>query len=126
MKVSGQVCGMPMSWKVDTGAKKTFISLKAYKSISYRNRPGLKPTKQQFVAANGGVLQCEGEALVVMKFCELEVFFPVIVGRVTQCLLGEDFIQHFKCNFDHDGQEFVICKAGISHESDSMKQSEKL
>ena len=41
MKVSGQVCGMPISWKVDTGAKKTFISLKAYKSIPYRNRPVL-------------------------------------------------------------------------------------
>ena len=45
MKNSGQVCGVPISWKVDTGAKKTFISLKAYKSIPYRNRPGLKPTK---------------------------------------------------------------------------------
>ena len=32
-KASGQVCGVPISLKVDTGAKKTFISLKAYKSI---------------------------------------------------------------------------------------------
>ena len=74
MKVSGQVCGVPISWKVDTGAKKTFISLMAYKRIPYRNRPGLKPTKQQFVAANGGVLQCEGEVLAEMRFGELEVF----------------------------------------------------
>ena len=125
MKVSGQVCGVPISWKVDTGAKKTFISLKAYKSIPYRNRPGLKPTKQQFVAANGGVLQCEGEVLAEMKFGELEVFFPVIVGGVTQCLLGEDFIRHFKCNFDHDGRQFVICTAGISHESDPVNQRVK-
>ena len=125
MKVSGQACGMPVSWKVDTGAKKTFISSKVYKSIPYRNRPGLKPTKQQFVAANGGVLQCDGEALVEMKFGELEVFFPVIIGGVTQCLLGEDFIRHFKCNFDHDKRQFVICKPGVYHENDPVKQKVK-
>ena len=125
MKVSGQVCGVPISWKVDTGAKKTFISLKAYKSIPYRNRPGLKPTKQQFVTANGGVLQCEGEVLAEMRFGELEVISPVIVGGVTQCLLGEDFIRHFKCNFAHDGRQFVICTAGISHESDTVNQRVK-
>ena len=39
-----------------------------YKSIPYRNRPGLKPTKQQFVAAYDGVFQCEGEALAKMRF----------------------------------------------------------
>ena len=61
--------------------RKTFISLKAYKSIPYRNRPGLKPTKQQFVATNGGVLQCEGEALVEMKFGELEVFFLFLLAE---------------------------------------------
>lgn len=125
MKVSGQVCGTPISWKVDTGAKKTFISLKAYKSIPFRSRPGLKPTRQQFVAANGGVLQCEGETIVELKFGELEVFFPVIVGGVTQCLLGEDFIRHFKCNFDHDERQFVICKSGVIQDCDSPRQRTK-
>ena len=76
MKVYGQLCGIPISWKVDTSAKKTFTSVKAYKSIPFRNRPGLKPTRQQFVAANGGLLQCEGETLVEMQFGDLEVFFP--------------------------------------------------
>ena len=111
--------------KLIQAQKKTFISSKVYKSIPYRNRPGLKPTKQQFVAANGGVLQCDGEALVDMKFGELEVFFPVIIGGVTQCLLGEDFIRHFKCNFDHDKRQFVICKPGVYHENDPVKQKVK-
>ena len=108
---------------VDTGAKKTFISLNAYKSIPYKNRPGLKPTKQQFIAANGCILQCDGETVIEMKFGEMEMFFPVIVGGVTQSLLGEDFIRHFKCNFDNEGRTFIISKGGMSYDKNSIKSN---
>ncbi|MEW8548533.1 MAG: hypothetical protein AB2693_33955, partial [Candidatus Thiodiazotropha sp.] len=121
MKVSGKICGIPISWKVDTGAKKTFISLNAYKKIPYRNRPGLKPTKQKFVAANGGNLQCDGETVIEMKFGEMEVFFPVIVGGVTQSLLGEDFIRHFQCNFDHENRTFIISRGEMVDDKISAK-----
>ena len=123
MKVSGNVCGIPISWKVDTGAKKTFMSLNAYKSIPYRSRPRLKPTKQQFIAANGGILQCDGETVIEMKFGEMEVFFPVFVGGVTQSLLGEDFIKHFKCSIDYEGRTFIISKGGMSYDKNSIESS---
>ena len=117
MKVSRKIFGIPISWKFDTGAKKTFISLNAYKRIPYRSKPGLKPTKQKCVAANGGYLQCDGETVIEMKFGDMEVFFPVIVGGVTHNLLGEDFISHFQCNFDNAEREFVICKGDIVDDS---------
>ena len=37
-------------------------------------------------------------------------------------MLGEDFIRHFKRNFDHDGRQIVIYTIGISHESDTVNQ----
>ena len=121
MRISGKVCGIPISWKVDTGAKKTFISLNAYKNIPYRSRRRLKPTKQQFIAANGGILQCDGKTVVEMKFGEMEVFFPVIVGGVTRNLLGEDFIRHFQCNFDHEQRTSIISKGGMFGDKNPLK-----
>ena len=53
----------------------------------------------------------------------MEVFFPVIVGGVIQSLLGEDFIRHFKCNFDHEGRTFIISKGGMSYDKNSIKSS---
>ena len=47
-------------------------------NIPYRSRPRLKPTKQQFIAANGGILQCDGETVVEMKFGEMEVFSQLL------------------------------------------------
>lgn len=112
MKISGKVCSVPSSWKIDTGAKSTFLSVKSFNSIPYKNRPGLKPIKQIFATANGSVLHCEGEANVVLEFGCLEVYFSVIVGDVTQNLSGEDFINYFKCNFDHKERKFISHKGG--------------
>ena len=56
-----------------------------------------------------------------MKFGDMEVFFQVIVGGVKYNLLGEDFISHFQCNFDHAEREFVICKGDIVDDSGSGK-----
>ena len=71
MKVSGQVCGMPISWKVDTGAKKTFISLKAYKSIPYRNRPVLRQ-------------QSNSLSLLVMVFVPVHMIVMVMMVMVQR------------------------------------------
>lgn len=112
MKVSGRVFSVPMTWKIDTGAKGTFLSLKMFNSIHYKSRPGLKPIKQRFATANGSVLHSKGEAAAILELSDLEVYFSVIVGDVTQNLLGEDFINHFKCNFDHGEHRFIIHKGG--------------
>ncbi|KAH3769810.1 hypothetical protein DPMN_171087 [Dreissena polymorpha] len=95
MTVSGKVCNQQINWKIDTGARRKFITSDTFKSIRYRNRPGLKTTRCKFKAANGNEVICDGEALVVLNFQDTEIFFPVIVGGVTENLLGEDFIEKF-------------------------------
>lgn len=97
---------------MEAGAGCTFITSKTFKRIPYQIRPGLKPTKRMFAAANGELLQCDGHTVILMEFKGTELYFPVIVGGVTQHLLGEDFIKHFKCNFDHGINTFVIHGGG--------------
>ena len=107
-RVPGKVCNQNLNWKIDTGARRTFITSKLYRSIQHRSRPGLKPTRAEFHTANGNKVVCEGEALVLLCFAGTEIYFPVIVGGVMENLLGEDFLQQFQCNFDHKNAKFLI------------------
>ena len=125
MKISGKVCGHPVSWKIDSGAKRTFLTFDTYMSIRKKLRPGLKEITRDFITADGNTLLCDGECVLVMTFGDTDIFFPVIVGRVSQNLLGEDFIRHFKCNFDHDNNEFIICKGGFSSPGDKSRKPKR-
>ena len=101
MKISSKVCGQAMVWKIDTGAKKTFITSRTYNNIQHRLRPGLRPMKNKFLAANENEVECDGETSILISFNGHDIYFPVVVGGVTENLLGEDFIEQFQCNFDH-------------------------
>lgn len=114
MKVSGKVCGLSLIWKIDTGAKKTFITTRTYNSIQHRFKPGLRPMKNKFLTANGNAVDCDGETTVLLNFAGQDIYFPVVVGGVTENLLGEDFIEQFQCNFDHINKKFVIQNRGES------------
>lgn len=54
MRISGTVCGLPFTWKGDTGERNTVITSETYKNISYSFRPGFKTSKKTFVAAKIG------------------------------------------------------------------------
>ena len=71
MRISGTVRGLPVTWKVDTGARNTFITSETYKKISYSFRPGLKTSKKTFVAANGNKVKSDGETTVLFGFGDL-------------------------------------------------------
>jgi hypothetical protein len=72
MNVSGKICNQQVNWKIDAGAKRTFMTLDTFKSIQYRNRPALKATKCSFKAANGYKVFCDGVASVVLNFKETD------------------------------------------------------
>ena len=97
-----------MTWKVDTGARNTFITSDTYDKIPYKFKPNLKPTKHKFCTANGQAIQCRGEGLMTLEFGGKELYFIVLVGDVTNNLLGEDFIRHFECHLVFSTHEFVI------------------
>ena len=108
------MCGQSLIWKVDTGANKTFITTRTYNSIQHKFKPGLRSTKNKFLAANGNTVECDGETTVLLNFAGHDIYFPVVVGGVTENLLGEDFIEQFQCNFDYTDRMFVIQNRGQS------------
>ena len=112
MLISGSLYDTPVTWKVDTGARNTFITFDTYAKIPSKFKPDLKPTKHKFCTANGQEIRCRGEGLMTIKFGGKELYFVVLVGDVTNNLLGEDFIRHFECHLDFRTQEFVIQLGG--------------
>ena len=70
--------------------------------------------KNKFLAANGNIVDCDGETTVLLNFAGRDIYFPVVVGGVTKNLLGEDFIEQFQCNFDNVNKKFVIRNGGHS------------
>ena len=75
--------------EIDTGAKKTFFTTRTYNNIQHRFRPGLEPMKNKFMAANGNEVECDGETTVLINFNGYDIYFPVVVGGVTENLLGK-------------------------------------
>lgn len=124
MVISGSLYGNPVKWKVDSGARNTFITMDTYNKIPMKHRPELKTTKHKFCTANGQEIKCKGERLMTLELAGKELFFIVLVGDVTSNLLDEDFIRHFKCYFDFSSHEFVI-QLGEKVEPD-QKQGHKL
>ena len=126
MMISGRLYNVPMKWKVDSGARSTFITLDTYDKIPVKHRPVLQPTKHKFCTANGQEIKCKGEGLMTLEIGGKELFFIVMVGDVTSNLLGEDFIRHFECNFDFSSHEFVIHLGGqLEHQQKQIHKLQK-
>ena len=100
--------GTPITWKVDTGAKNTFITEELFNEIPPENRPVLEPARKKFENASGHDLNVLGTAYMTLNFDAFETDLRVFVGGVSTNLLGEDFYSKFKCNWDHEkGGMFV-------------------
>lgn len=108
MVVDGQLEGSPISWKIDTGAGRTFITEESYRHILPDNRPLLRQIETKFETANGSCLNVLGTAVMTLSFDEFCVDFPIIVGGVKSNLLGEDFIKCFPCHWDWNTSSFEI------------------
>ena len=100
--VDGLIQGTPITWKVDTGARKTFITEESYYNITPDSRSVLERVRSRFEAADGRELPLLGTAKMLLTFENVNIEFRVFVGSVTHDLLGEDFYSKFKCNWNHD------------------------
>lgn len=106
MVVRGHIEGVPVEWKIDTGAKSTFITKQTYEMLL--DRPVLAPMDSNYVTASGDKLECLGRALMHITFGDRVFEHEVNVGGVRNNLIGEDFITTYRCNWDHDEACFVI------------------
>ena len=106
MMVRGQVKGAPVDWKIDTGARSTFITKETFDLIP--DKPVLEEVDSRYVTASGQSLKCYGQALMNIAFGDNVYPHEVVVGVVRHILIGEDFITKYRCNWDHDESTFVI------------------
>lgn len=106
--VDGLIQGTPVTWKVDTGAKKSFITEDLFNTIPLESRPVLESVRRQFVTASGQNLNILGTTYMTLNFEDFETDIRIFVGGVSQNLLGEDFYTKFKCNWDHDNGGLTI------------------
>ena len=106
MVVQGQIEGVSINWKVDTGAKSTFITKQTFDLMP--DKPVLKEMDSSYVTASGQKLKCYGQAEMNIAFGDNIFPHEVVVGVVRHNLIGEDFIAKYRCNWDHDESSFVI------------------
>ena len=70
--VDGLVQCTPITWKCDTGARKTFITEEQFYKIPPENRPVLEPARIQFANASGQNMQILGKAYMTLNFKTLK------------------------------------------------------
>lgn len=66
MIVLGQIEGVPVEWKIDTGARSTFITKKTCGMLL--DRPALVSVDSNYITVNGERLECFGRALIHITF----------------------------------------------------------
>ncbi|CAC5416340.1 unnamed protein product [Mytilus coruscus] len=71
--------------KIDTGAKRTFITEHVFNSII--EKPQLSPVDANYIAADGHSLKCKGEVVMLVIFNDHVFEHKIIVGGVKYNLL---------------------------------------
>jgi hypothetical protein len=97
MMIQGQVEDTPVDWKIDTGARSTFITSETFDLII--DKPILRPVDSNYIAANGQKVKCFGKAVMSLTFGNTVFQHEVTVGGVRNNLIGEDFITAYRWNF---------------------------
>ncbi|CAG2220799.1 unnamed protein product [Mytilus edulis] len=120
MMIDGMIEGSAITWKVDTGSRRTFITEQSYYSIMPECRPVLSRIDTQFETADGSTLNILGTAVMNISFGEFCAAFPIYVGGVKINLLGEDFISKYRCQWNFDSGSLDICGFTAPLEQDSV------
>ena len=100
MRVSVKVCNQ-LIWKIDTGAKKTFITTRTCNSIQHKFKPGWRPMENKFLTANSNIYlvkQLRDMVFVSISMQKVYFFFTQIIDRyVAEPSLCKDSIKFLRC-----------------------------
>ena len=80
MKVYGFIEGIPIQWKIDTGARNTFISEETFESLLETSI--LASVTTTYLTADGSEVKCLGKAMMKITFGETVYETMVLVGAV--------------------------------------------
>ena len=108
MDLGGTIRTPSVNWLVDTGAEKSFISSKVFDRF-LRGKVPLEEVRLRFSAINGSRVEVRG-------VCHLKISLNgriyqhrfIIAGIEDEAVLGFDFLEHYKCNWDWDTRSLII------------------
>ncbi|CAC5364645.1 unnamed protein product [Mytilus coruscus] len=125
MMIDGMIEGSAITWKVDTGSRRTFITEQSYYSIMPECRPVLSRVDTQFETADGSTLNILGTAVMNISFGDFSAAFQIYAGGVKLNLLSEDFISKYRCqwNFDSGSLDINGFTAPLEKESVNVRSS---
>lgn len=90
-----------MIWKVDTGARRSFITEETYYNIIPENRPVLGRVRKTFLSADGQEINTIGTAKMILSLGNVDIEQRIFVGGEKKNLVGEDFYVKYKCVWEH-------------------------
>lgn len=90
-QIEGLIQGTKVIWKVDTGARRSFLTEETYYNIIPENRPVLERVRTKFLSADGQEINTIGTAKMTLTLGNVDIEQRIFVGGVKKNLLGEDF-----------------------------------
>ena len=98
--VPAYVQGAATAMLLDTGTSHTILTVEAYRQIPESRRPELTEPGLILRQANGSRVKVWGRARLELRIGSQFCGVSVIVGEVTGCMLGMDFLRATGANFD--------------------------
>lgn len=95
IRIKGRIERTPIEYNIDTGALRAFVFKKIF--ASNLDKPTLGHVSAIFVVADGPTFECSGEGTMVLIFGDDAFEHLVFVRDVKHNLLGEDFIERYRC-----------------------------
>eukprot|EP00731_Ephydatia_muelleri_P013103 Em0007g413a len=122
----GKVSGRPTKMQLDTGSAVTLIRQDVWEEItSCRELYQLDKAHRPIVVANGDRLDTLGQVVLPLHIGGIVEPFPVLVAcQLTQeCLIGADFLSHFRCHIDMGMKVLVAGETVVKFEIEKSHTS---
>ena len=117
-RVNGKVCGISVSFLLDTGVSITLLRKDIWERVSAVSRNSLSPWSGQcLVGVNGSSLQVFGHSELQFMLSGREFMAQVLVVSplTTEAILGLDFLQHHVATIDLGRKELLIGQESSLH-----------
>ena len=109
MFVTGTVAGKTLDFLIDTGASRSLMSREAYLDLKDRVDLTLQATEHELTAVGGVPLSIYGQVTLSVTFGGQVVDQEfIVVHMFDDCLLGLDFLKHYRCDWSWDEMSMTI------------------
>ena len=109
MTVMGNVEGIPVCFRIVTGARRTLISKKKFEEVTQRSLRDLKLEGKNLNTAKGMPLSRQGTVNAHVHMGPVEVKHEISVAEINdEGIIGADFLRSHRCAIDVSESEFKV------------------